>query len=489
MIKGWCKSGMKKINDVFADLRSVNVGDNNENEINFHNKKYVEEIFARLESGLSDTFDRELVFAGAQRRKLNTPATETVEGSLKGVWSGCVFILNNDYVPEKYNSAGNTVSQIKEELFKSYGIRVDGIPYVNGIADFSSISLANISTVDIVLRVTGMSRQEYDTLDPKNRAHLFQKVFSNVVDGKSKRENNFDHADQIASEKQIPIPGLHKGYSAAELKNWRIKNKFSWDEQVSSGYNLVPAIIHGNLSHTGLVSTAKSAYLFLTYHERDMKNYPEKYCWDEDDAPITISEIQNYGRIINNKLKGEKNMAMRKVYSKGMNLGRHGEVGYAEINNETSEYIAEGERLHELGTQFVVDKTKLEDAIKKVQISNIPAEDKIQMIAELNVAIETLQEQYEADVVAEQLKVQEEIEGMLEQMDEAVDELEQQTDFLRGVTVEVADTDASATADIAEAKKQKFEQMKEEYAEKLRLQMEQAEIQQRNIRARQLSGR
>ena len=75
------------------------------------------------------------------------------------------------------------------------------------------------------------------------------------------------------------------------------------------------------------------------------------------------------------------------------------------------------------------------------------------------------------------------------QMDQTIDELTEQVDVLRDVTMDAATTDASAAADAADAKKQEFEQMKEEYTEKLRLQMEQAEAQQRNIRNRRLNGR
>lgn len=182
-------------------------------------------------------------------------------------------------------------------------------------------------------------------------------------------------------------------------------------------------------------------------------------------------------------------MAMRRVLSKGMNLGRHGEVGYDELHKETGEKVAEGDRLHELGAKFEADKTKLEDAIERAQAANIKPKDKARMIAELNAAIDALQAQYDDDVAAEEARVQEEIEGQIEQMGQTIDELAEQADSLREITMDAASTDASAAADAADAKKQEFEQMKGEYTEKLRLQMEQAEMQRRNIRARRLSGR
>ena len=445
-------------------------------------------ILRHLESRLPDIFDREMVMAGAETRKLNVPGTETGEGSVRGAWNGSTFILDDSYVPEKYNDSKSSVAQIKKSLLDRYGIQVNGIPYVDGIADFSSISVAHIATSDIVKRATGMTQAEYSQLTQTDRSQVFQEVFSDVSDGISKRSRNFDYADQLAAQRHIPIPGLSDGYSAADLKKWRTENKFSWDEQVNSGYNLVPTVIHGNLSHTGLVSTSRSAFSYLDSRKRDMAQNPEAYCWDETKAPISIDELAAYNRTISRE-RGEKNMAMRRVLSKGMNLGRHGEVGYDELHKETGEQVSEGDRLHELGAKFEEDKTKLEDAIERVQASSIKPEDKAKMIAELNAAIDALQAQYEDDVAAEEAKVQEEIEGQLEQMDQTIDELTEQADSLRGVTMDAASTDASAAAEAADAKKQEFEQMKEEYTEKLRLQMEQAEMQQRNIRNRRLSGR
>lgn len=182
-------------------------------------------------------------------------------------------------------------------------------------------------------------------------------------------------------------------------------------------------------------------------------------------------------------------MAMRRVLSKGMNLGRHVEVGYDELCKETEEQVVEGDRLQELGAKFEADKTKLEDEIERVQAANIDPEVKARMLAELNAAMDALLAQYDDEVAAEEAKVQEKIEGQIEQMEQSIDELSEQADSIRGVTMDAASTDASAAAEAADAKKQEFEQKKEEYIEELRLQMEQAEMQKRNIHARRLSGR
>ena len=468
-------------NPVFNDIKSKTL-----KQINSFDSSM--EILRRLELGLPNVFDRDMVLAGAETRKLNAPAIETKEGTIRGAWNGNIFVFDDSYVPPKCNAEKCSIAQIKKNLSERFGIQVDGIPYFDGIADFSGISIAHISTSDIVEKATGMTHAEYTRLSQTERAQLFQEVFSNGTDGKSRRKRNFRYADQFVAERHIPIPGLGSEYSAVALEKWRIQNKFSWDEQVNAGYNLVPAVIHANLAHTGLVGTSKAVYPYLELRKRDMVKNSGSYCWNESTAPTSIDELVAYNHTSNSK-QGGKIMAMRRVLSKGMNLGRHEVVGYDELNKETGERVSEGNRLHELGTKFEADKKKLEDAIEHVQAANIKSEDKARMITELNAAIDALQEQYNDTVTAEENRVQEEIEVRIEQMDQTIDELSEQEAYLREVTMDVASTDTSVAAEAADAKKQEFEQMKEEYAEKLRLQMEQAEIQRKTIRDRRLSGR
>lgn len=159
------------------------------------------------------------------------------------------------------------------------------------------------------------------------------------------------------------------------------------------------------------------------------------------------------------------------------------------IHKEVGDKLQEGKNLEELAARFVSDKEKLESEIQKVQNAKISEKDKNALIAQLNDAISQLQEQYETEVAEEQEKVQETLEGKIEAMQEAALELERQEASLRSVQMDAASTDTSAAADTALEQKREFESMKQEYAEKLKLQVEQAEIQRRNIRNRQFGGR
>lgn len=65
-------------------------------------------------------------------------------------------------------------------------------------------------------------------------------------------------------------------------------------------------------------------------------------------------------------LKGEPDMAKRKVLSRGMNLGRH--LSYDEISRKSEEQVAELSRLGELGEKFISDKDKLEVKKKRLKM-------------------------------------------------------------------------------------------------------------------------
>lgn len=188
-------------------------------------------------------------------------------------------------------------------------------------------------------------------------------------------------------------------------------------------------------------------------------------------------------KIITKTSGGMSKMKHMRALSK--NHGLDGTV----IKNEAGNLIEKADKFHELGKKFETDKARLEEAIEKIQNSAISDPDKKILINQLNANIEILKEQYECNVTAEEQKIQQRLIEQTESMQEAADELEQRANDLRGIKMEAASVDTTAVADAAEEQKQVFERMKEEYVEKLNLQIEQAAIQRRNIQNRKLSGR
>lgn len=156
-----------------------------------------------------------------------------------GTWQGNVFIPDGSFKPTKYNPEDRTFAQIVQNLKDRYGITYTGTPFVEDYADFSQIALAKVDLTEIM---------------QMHRKNPGDSIFDmDMEDVFSSRNRNFLYADAIAACKQIPIPGLKPGYSADDLTKWREDNHFTWDESYLNDYLLVPAEIHNNISHTGLV--------------------------------------------------------------------------------------------------------------------------------------------------------------------------------------------------------------------------------------------
>lgn len=152
-----------------------------------------------------------------------------------GTWKDQVFYASDSYVPTKFNPEGKTFGQIRQELYATYKINFGGISYKGGYADFGSVALVQLSVEDVIpLSVSEAGCMDYEEI-------------------LKRRTENFKFADELTAARHIEIPGLGTEYTAAELKAWREAKHFTWDESFAHGYLLVPSVVHGNLSHTGLV--------------------------------------------------------------------------------------------------------------------------------------------------------------------------------------------------------------------------------------------
>ena len=419
------------------------------------NWKHTEDLINQLEIEEPQILERDFIYAGSQDRKLNSPHTETLEGLVRGKWKESSFIFDDDFIPKKFNDKKLTISEIKKELEENYHLTLDEIPFINGIADFSHLSVASISTDEIV---NISDNTKYTMLD---KTKDYQVVLS-----QDRRSINFDLADEIVSKKQISIPGLKEGYSKEDLSNWRKENHFTWDEQLN-GYFLVPSVIHGNLSHTGAVSISQNAYRYLENRKQYLKDHP----MEEKDAIISMDEIY----------RGRK-----KKMKSGIDKKLGGSLN--SLKKEISEGFDIGEKKLDFGKKFELDKAKLEDAIARVEASSISDEDKKSMIQELSNALLALENQYDRDVFEEMMNTKRTINSDIQQMDISINELNEQQDSLKDIKMEAASVDAKAASDEAEKKKREFEEAKNEAVEKLKLQMEQAEMQRRKIRMNRIKN-
>lgn len=184
---------------------------------------------------------------------------------------------------------------IKLELYENYGLKVDGISFENDEMNLKNCSLVQLSYEDIMERaVEKMSWEEKKKFRLDNMTAQEKRLKKmQIVFNKERRKINFQIADELLAMKQISLPGLVCPYTAEQVAEWRQKRGFSWDEQVTNGYLLVPTIIHRQLAHIGLVGISESAIENYRRQQKKLKNNPKAYALSEEEAPVSIYETKN----------------------------------------------------------------------------------------------------------------------------------------------------------------------------------------------------
>ncbi len=350
--------------------------------------------------------------------------------------------------------------------------------------------MADISLEEILFKSKHITHEQFIELGfhPAEKTKLLYEVFHE--NEKDQRNKNFQLADEIAAQKKIKIQGLEDGYTADDLAHWREEHGFSWDEQLGSGYHLVPSVIHDIVSHTGVVSVSKNAKKYLDELEQRKKTGDfTKYCIDESEAPINLQECAAYhykvktGKKVGTKKRGGIKMAKKLIKTRGANIERHHDIDTAKIKGNIDEDAKKKKEIEELGEDFIHDKAKLVAQIDKIENSNISASDKKAILEELKAAIEAVEEQYDEDVEKKYEEVQEDMEEQIETAEEGIEEMQEQADSMRQISMDASNTDATDAAKAAETKKREFERIKQDAVAELRAQIETANAQRRRVRA------
>ena len=138
-----------------------------------------------------------------------------IEGN-NGSWTGergnSQWQPDKDYTPKKDNPNNETWGEILDDA------EIDGITFEDGDPDFSEVA-------EETVEIDGFSTE---------------------------RADNFDKADKILADKW--------GMTPSEVRSWRKDNGYTWHEcSDMKTMELVPKIIHSNISHSGGISQAKLA--------------------------------------------------------------------------------------------------------------------------------------------------------------------------------------------------------------------------------------
>lgn len=199
----------------------------------------------RRDLGSAKQSPQSAYIAGVMGRIYASGVRNLVKPGVNGAWSGQVFHPNPSCVPAKSNPEGLTFAEIYARLEQEYGIHYTGTPFVEGFPDFSGVSLASVGREEII----ALHVRDGRSPDP-----LTDGGAVNYYDIFRLRSVNFRYADEILVARQVPLPGLRPGYSRDDVEEWRNIRGFTWEESPIFDYLLVPAVIHGNIAHTGLVA-------------------------------------------------------------------------------------------------------------------------------------------------------------------------------------------------------------------------------------------
>lgn len=170
--------------------------------------------------------DVEATQLGKSLAEVNLSSESRFEGrqlpSTGGEWMGergcSIWVPDGDGLPSKHNPEEKTWGQVKVE----HGF--EGIPFVDGEPDFTEVSKSSVEIRDF-------------TID---------------------RNANFAQADEMCAAKWTEEGRDGRLWAPDEIRQYRKENQLSWHERGDQKtMDLTPAIVHGNIPHSGGISAAK----------------------------------------------------------------------------------------------------------------------------------------------------------------------------------------------------------------------------------------
>ena len=138
--------------------------------------------------------------------------------------------------------------------------------------------------------------------------------------------------------------------------------------------------------------------------------------------------------------------------------------------------------LHELGERFLRDKNALEERLKKIRGLALPDEQKADLIAEIEGAIEQLREQYDKDVTQKQAELARESEEDRAEAEERDRELEELAANLREAKIEASNIDLRSVTEMTEKERQRLREEQADTIRRMNDMQADARLQQESIR-------
>ena len=177
---------------------------------------------------------------------------------------------------------------------------------------------------------------------------------------------------------------------------------------------------------------------------------------------------------------------MRHGLQKGLNRSLDGTI----LEKESKDIAKEMDETKALGGKYLEYKTKLEEAIVRVENSSLSPKEKSNMLRQLRENLENVKQDYEEKVTEKMDELSEEQNQVIEQMDNLAEELKEQEENVQEVKVaadasgvELSNDNNDRIIDETAAKRESYEKMKEEVVSDLKLRQEQMQMMRRQVRA------
>lgn len=138
--------------------------------------------------------------------------------------------------------------------------------------------------------------------------------------------------------------------------------------------------------------------------------------------------------------------------------------------------------IYEEAEKFLRDKDVLEQHFEDIDESSLSNEDKIKALGALKELALMREKDFDEKVAKERERLHEEQQCEIDDVTSGIEEISEEIDSLENTHLEADSVDASTVIETLKDKKSEFEVEKEKYKEQLRLQIQQAEMQARNMR-------
>lgn len=152
------------------------------------------------------------------------------------------------------------------------------------------------------------------------------------------------------------------------------------------------------------------------------------------------------------------------------------------IGRHKTEFEEKEKTIYDEAERFLNDKEALEQHFENIDESSLSKEDKRKALEALKELAILRQKDFDEKVNKERRRLQEEQQQEINDVTSGIEEITEEIESIKDTRLEANSEDATSVIEVLEDKKSEFELENEKYKEQLKLQIQRAETQARNMR-------